>query len=199
MDVRIIAATNKNLPAAVREGKFRADLFYRLAQYAPVLKPIREYSPAQKEELLDNLLRKINNEKYFSQPRTLASDAKKILLNHPWDGNIREMKFRLESICLLSDVTITAEDVSEQLAHGMINSSLPQTVSHNYDASLVSLPEPDMYAEHDIPHDLRKWLDEWESFWIRKALTDSPNIAKAAARLGLKKSTFFSRKTKLGL
>lgn len=193
VDVRIIAATNVDLPRAVREGKFRADLFYRLAQYAPVLKPLREYSREQREGLLDSVLREINNRRYFSHPRVLTAEAKKILLAYPWPGNIREMKYRLESICLLSDMTITKEDVSEQLTL-----EIPIVPSPD-GAGRPSLPDSDSYAERDIPHNLKDWLIGWEKFWIGKALENCKTEADAASRIGMKKSTFSSRKKTLGL
>lgn len=194
--VRIIAATNVDLPSAVRAGKFRADLYYRLAHYSPRLKSIMEYTPAQKEKLLGLLLEKINAKYHSHNPRSLSADAFRLLLNHPWYGNIREMEFRLRSICLLADHLVRAEDVAEQLSampaiegNQAITGALPTKIP----------PTDGISLESEIPENLPSWIESWEKYWIRSATSHYPKIADAASRLGMKKSTFFNRKLKLDL
>lgn len=190
---RIIAATNVDLPAAVRAGRFRADLYYRLAHYSPVLKPVREYTAEQRERLLDILLGKINARHHPHNPRSLSADARRILLNHPWHGNIREMEFRLRSICLLADDLVRGEDVAGQLF------AMPAIEGGASPARPASFGPPSGTSpEEELPHDLTSWLKDWENYWMRSALAHH-SAADAAARLGQKRSTFFSKKQKFGL
>ncbi|HJD98107.1 sigma 54-interacting transcriptional regulator [Mailhella massiliensis] len=178
VDVRIIAATNRDLLKDVKEGRFRCDLYYRLAQYMPRLSPVSAYSENDRSRLLDYLLDSINKEWCMALPRVLSLEARALLLAYAWPGNIREMKFRLTTICLLSDTVITADDASGQL-------------------ELQQEPEA---GEDFIPSDINAWLDEKHAMFIRRALRLSGGSdAKAARMLSLPQSTFISRKKKFGL
>lgn len=99
-DVRIVAATNKNLPEEVSAGNFRMDLFYRLnviSFYLPPLRERREDIP----ELINLFLEKFRTE--FNRPQLHFSEkAQKQLINHAWHGNIREMRNTLERTVALS-------------------------------------------------------------------------------------------------
>lgn len=199
-DVRLIAATNTDLARAIREGRFRSDLYFRLAQYSPQLKPVRHYSPLQKEKLLDYILEDINSRLYPDNKRRLSPEARELLLNHPWYGNIREMKFRLESICLLSEALIKPDDVSEQLEANNIEKFIfsDQSGGENGNLSRI-LPSKDKNEENSIPKDLKAWLNDWEEHWLRLTSHYYPNSVEAAERLGLKKSTFFNKKEKYNI
>ena len=178
VDVRIIAATNRDLLKDVQEGRFRWDLYYRLAQYMPRLSPVSAYSEADRNRLLDELLAAINKEWCTSMPRELSPEARSLLLAYSWPGNIREMRFRLTTICLLADFVITAEDVSSQLESRHMQEE----------------------GEEFIPSDINAWLDEKQATFMRRALKLSGGRdARAAQMLGLPQSTFISRKKKFGL
>ena len=178
VDVRIIAATNRDLLKDVKEGRFRCDLYYRLAQYMPRLSPVSAYSESDRSRLLDYLLDSINKEWCMALPRMLSPEARALLLAYAWPGNIREMRFRLTTICLLSDVVVTAENVREQL----------------------DMQQKSEVGEDFIPSDINAWLDEKHATFIRRALRLSGgNDAKAARMLSLPQSTFISRKKKFGL
>ena len=177
VDVRIIAATNVDLKQAMREGKFRTDLYYRLAQYSPYLKSLREYTDEERRTLLHCLLAKINKESYSLEPRQLTSGAERLLLHSPWPGNIREMWFRLESICLLSGKLVTEADVLEQMG------DTPA------EAAVASLPA----GENGLPHNLDAWLEEQAYSLMNEALRACRTQKEAAMRLGLAPSTFNSR------
>ncbi len=93
VDVRIIAATNRSLTAEVSAGRFREDLFYRLAVAVIALPPLRERN-GDAALLLDCLLDQINRESATEpgfEPKKLSVTARKLLLDHPWPGNVREM------------------------------------------------------------------------------------------------------------
>src|SRR3954463_11623612 len=85
VDVRIVAATNQNLEAAVREGRFRQDLFHRLGQFQLRVPPLRQ-RPEDVVALGEHFLRLKAPQKHFS------SQAITALLTHPWPGNIRELR-----------------------------------------------------------------------------------------------------------
>jgi len=100
-DVRVIAATNVNLLDRVRQGKFRDDLYYRL-NTVPILVPALRERP----EDIYMLFRKFTidfAEKYRGEPIALDQEAKAMLLNYSWPGNIRELRNVAEQLSLLSD------------------------------------------------------------------------------------------------
>jgi DNA-binding NtrC family response regulator len=101
VDVRLIAATNRDLTARVRDGAFREDLFYRLNVLPVSLPPLRERQPADvawlAERLLDELNASIRN-----GPQQITDEAMWTLVHHHWPGNIRELRNVLERILILA-------------------------------------------------------------------------------------------------
>ena len=107
VDVRIIAATNQDLEAAISEGSFREDLFYRLNVIPVHIPPLRE-RPEDVPALAEAFLRKHAGEK----PRFLTADAMRRLALHPWRGNARELENVIERALALSDSdTLGVDDV----------------------------------------------------------------------------------------
>ena len=99
-DVRVIAATNKDLLELVQQGKFREDLYYRLSTV-----PIRVPALHDRKEDIHILFRKFAAdfaEKYKTAPVQLDDEAKNLLINYPWPGNVRELKNIAEQISVLS-------------------------------------------------------------------------------------------------
>jgi transcriptional regulator with PAS, ATPase and Fis domain len=93
VDLRILAATNRTLAAEVAAGRFREDLFYRLAVAVIDLPPLRERE-GKAGLLLDRLLDQVNRESQTEpgyEPKVLSVAARKLLIDHPWPGNVREM------------------------------------------------------------------------------------------------------------
>ncbi|MBL0152792.1 MAG: sigma-54-dependent Fis family transcriptional regulator [Chitinophagaceae bacterium] len=113
-DVRVIAATNKDLLQQVQSGKFREDLYYRLSTV-----PIRVPSLHDRPEDIHLLFRKFAGDfasKYKTVPVQLDDEAKNLLINYPWPGNVRELKNIAEQISVLStDKLITAKDLNKFL------------------------------------------------------------------------------------
>jgi DNA-binding NtrC family response regulator len=100
-DVRVIAATNKDLLQLVQQGKFREDLYYRLSTV-----PIRVPALRDRKEDIHLLFRKFAGDfadKYKTAPVQLDEEAKQLLINYPWPGNIRELKNIAEQISVLSE------------------------------------------------------------------------------------------------
>ena len=101
IDVRIVAATNKNLHEAVKEGAFRQDLYYRLNVIQLMVPPLRERT----EDILPLARHFIAhyNLKFKRQIDGLAPDAEDLLLNHEWPGNVRELRNAIERAMILED------------------------------------------------------------------------------------------------
>jgi two-component system nitrogen regulation response regulator NtrX len=97
VDVRIVAATNKNLEEACDNGSFRKDLFFRLNVIAIHVSALRE-RPDDIEPLLHHFLRESG-----ARPFTLDDDARAYLIEYPWPGNVRELKNLAERIAVLCD------------------------------------------------------------------------------------------------
>ena len=89
-DVRIIAATNEDLPAAIAEKRFRADLYQRLKEYTLHIPPLREC----KEDILPlaDFFRQLANEEFEKQVKGFEAEARKRMLAYTWGGNVRELK-----------------------------------------------------------------------------------------------------------
>jgi two-component system response regulator HydG len=111
VDARIVAATNRNLPAAVREGKFREDLLYRLDVVAialPALRDRREDLP----QLCAHLLAELRGRYPTSPVERVGGEALAVMGRHGWPGNVRELSHVLERLVLLGRrAEITAEDL----------------------------------------------------------------------------------------
>ncbi len=118
VDVRVVAATNRDLEQALRDGSFRPDLYYRLAGVSLHLPPLRERPgdiPAICERILDQAARAFGLE-----PKRLTDEALVLLQRHQWSGNIRELQNELQRILLLGagEDRLGAHLLSAKLLHG---------------------------------------------------------------------------------
>ncbi len=137
VDVRILAATNVDLRQAVRDGKFREDLYYRLNVISIDLPPLR----SRREDiplLVSHFL------KYFAEqnelpPRTLAPDAMRALIDYDWPGNVRELENVIERGVVLSSGPVIGSDLLPGHVTGRSYSS--SLLEHNPDASLFDILE----------------------------------------------------------
>jgi DNA-binding NtrC family response regulator len=157
-DVRIMAATNRDLEKAVAEGAFRADLYYRLDVIRIALPPLRE----RKEDippLIDHFLRKYAAREK-KEIRGLSAEALALLTGHSYPGNVRELENAVErAVVFCEGETIRTED-------------LPK--------SLTVRPETDLPSESDSLEDKVRRLEIRE---IREALQASGGVKSKAARL----------------
>lgn len=113
-DVRVIAATNKDLLELAQAGKFREDLYYRLSTV-----PIRVPALRDRKEDIPLLFRKFSSdfaEKYRTRAVQLSPEAQQLLTNYPWNGNVRELKNIAEQISVLS----TDKELSAEMLHGFL-------------------------------------------------------------------------------
>jgi transcriptional regulator with GAF, ATPase, and Fis domain len=120
VDVRIIAATNRDLALEVVAGRFREDLFYRLAVLILKVPPLRERD-GDLVALIDGLLARINEQSELAKEpgfvrKKLSADARKLLMMEAWPGNIRELENTLRRAIVWADAdSVTAGDIKEAL------------------------------------------------------------------------------------
>lgn len=137
VDVRIVAATNVNLQQAVREGRFREDLFYRLNVICLELPPLR-----QRREDVPLLAQHFLNfyaAENGTEPPSLTPEALRILVDYEWPGNVRELENAMERGVVLSTTrTITPELLPSQLTGSTYSAAL---LAHRPDASLFDVME----------------------------------------------------------
>ena len=137
VDVRIVAATNVNLEQAVKEGRFREDLFYRLNVISLELPPLRN----RKEDiplLAAHYLRYYAEENGFAPPE-LAPEALRIMMDYDWPGNVRELENSMErGVVLCNGTTLTPELLPAQLRGNTYSTTL---LEQRPDASLFDVME----------------------------------------------------------
>jgi DNA-binding NtrC family response regulator len=137
VDVRIIAATNVNLHEAVRAGRFREDLFYRLNVICLELPPLR--SRRQDIPLLAAHFLKLYGEENETGERVLSPETMRVLMDYEWPGNVRELENAMErGVVLSTSKMITPELLPAQLTGNTYSATM---LEHQPDASLFDLME----------------------------------------------------------
>jgi len=139
-NVRVIAATNVNLPEAIEAGKFREDLYYRLNTVPIVITPLRE-----RPEDINLLFRKFARdfaEKYRMPPIVLDEQAKTLLINYRWPGNVRQLKNITEQISIIEK----ERDISAEI----LRNYLPADSSKNLPALFSKTEESSFSNEREI-------------------------------------------------
>ena len=174
VDVRVIAATNKNLHAEVEQGKFREDLYFRLNVVpltAPPLRDRREDIPA----LAEHFLNAYAEENGFL-PKTLSAEARKLLLQYNWPGNIRELKNLVERLSIMvSGDTIYPEDLPA--LDGM---TIPG--------------QPDSFPDFGAGKTLRQVREAVERHYIAEALErHKGNVTRASNALGIERTNLHKK------
>ncbi len=111
VDVRVIAATNKDLREEIRKGNFREDLYHRIGVIVVRVPALREHAE-DIPTLVDHFIRTISAE-YGTRPKAIDPNALAVLRQMPWTGNIRELRNVVERLIILSEDRITARDVKE--------------------------------------------------------------------------------------
>jgi DNA-binding NtrC family response regulator len=113
VDVRLIAATNADLEEAISHGQFRADLYYRINVFSISLPPLRERT-GDVELLAEYFLKKFN-QNFKKEVKSISADAKKLLAQYSWPGNIRELRNVIESAVLLARDTILPQHMPQKI------------------------------------------------------------------------------------
>jgi two-component system nitrogen regulation response regulator NtrX len=180
VDVRVIAATNKNLQEAIRKGEFREDLFYRLNVIPIQLPPLRERG--QDIIALANYYIGIFSAEEGVPTKRFSSAAERCLLAYSWPGNIRELKNIMERLSIM---------VADQIidAH-----HLPDGLSERRDSSGITLPS---WVSVDNFRDARAEFEK--QFIISKLRDNDYNISKTAERIGLERSHLYRKLKSFGI
>ena len=178
VDVRVIAATNKDLSEEIKAGRFREDLYFRLAVVPLRVPPLRECL----EELIslaDAFIASIARN-YGRAAKRLAPDAKDLLLSHDWPGNVRELKNLMERAVILSRGSeITARDLG------------PLASRH------IAEPDPFSFPSFSSLREARDWF---EGIYIQREIrTQNGNMTRVADVLGLDRSNLYKRLKTLGI
>ncbi|MFO8231544.1 MAG: sigma-54 dependent transcriptional regulator [Longimonas sp.] len=180
VDVRVIAATNKNLQEEIEEGNFREDLYHRIGVILIDVPPLRERRgdiPLITEHMADRLAQRNG-----IPPKTLSDDALKALQRYEWRGNVRELHNVLERILILTDGdTVDADDVQRCMG--------PQTSS--------SGPTYDLIHTYDAFSDAR---DQFEKLFIQHKLDEHDwNVSQTAETIGIQRSHLYNKLNKYGI
>jgi two-component system nitrogen regulation response regulator NtrX len=182
VDVRIIAATNKDLHSDVAAGAFREDLFFRLHVIPLVLPPLRDRAD-DIPRLVEHLVRRLSSRNAL-RPFRLSDPGVRALQRHGWPGNVRELANIIERLMIL----YPGADVGEVEVESILASSPPR---------LRTNPSSHVYAGDD-DRPLSDRLDEFERDLIRGALDDGDgSVAEAARRLRTDRANLYRRMRRL--
>ena len=174
-DVRIIAATNRDLRSAIGEGRFREDLFYRLAVFTVTLPPLRDRKgdiPQLTERLLAQINRQFGQEGTGYQHKSISPSAIEFVQRHFWPGNIRQLQNALiqASVLAMGDLLERA-DIEAALAE------MPQNTRNITD--LLDLP---LGGEFNLVEHLK----DIQRRYLRRAMEEAGGVkSKAALLLGM--------------
>ena len=191
VDARVIAATNRDLKAAMKAGQFREDLFYRLHVIPVAVPPLRE----RKEDipqLVDHILRRLRK-RGLDRVRAVSPEAMRCLIDYPWPGNVRELENVLErgAVCSRGAV-LSAADLSEEVREHF----RPRREERSPGPPEAGRDVPSDVAGESVPpltgggerERILKSLDE--NRWHR---------GDAAASLGIDRTTLWRKMKRLGI
>ncbi|MGC9994111.1 MAG: sigma-54 dependent transcriptional regulator [Terriglobia bacterium] len=180
VDVRVIAATNKNLQEEIQKGNFREDLFYRLNVIPFFVPPLRDHAediPALANYFLAEFARA-----YGRRPKHFSDAAQEVILSYRWPGNVRELRNLVERLVIM----VPGERIERR--------HLPPSLSHDHTASgstrtpttgFSSLQEARAAYERD--------------YILRKLEENQGNVTRAAEALGLERSHLYRKMKSLGI
>ena len=175
VDVRLIAATNKDLRAALEQGTFREDLYYRLNVVPIDIPPLREHKE-DIPDLVNHFLLRFTREN-GKEEHEITPEALKLLMDYHWPGNVRQLENTIErAVALSADPVIDVEDIA-------LDSGVPGGAG----LPAALLPEG-------------MTLEQWEDEIIREALRRANgNKSQAARMLGLSRNALRYRLSKIGV
>ena len=179
VDVRVIAATNRSLPEAVKEGRFREDLYYRLNVIQINLPPLRE-RPGDVGDLVLHFTETIGG-----SMRGVSQEAMRALCAYSWPGNIRQLRNMMERTIILSDNDeLQLEDFPDEIRNSVVGAVR--------EPSPASVPAP---PAQQVAHPFSpSSLADFETAHIRAVLEECGGNKKLAAeRLGISRSTLYEK------
>ena len=175
IDVRVIAATNKELEKQIAAGRFREDLFYRLNVVPVSMPPLRERR-SDVPVLVEHFLAKLTA-RHGRDPMTVTEEALVLLWEFAWPGNVRQLENVIERLVILSDTgVIGADDLPSSMRTFITRGCIPEV------------------RVSDTGVDLNRIVEEFENGLITKALSRTQGNKQAAARLlGLNRTTLVAK------
>jgi two-component system, NtrC family, nitrogen regulation response regulator NtrX len=191
VDVRVLAATNRDLQAAVAAGEFREDLYFRLNVVPLRAPPLRER--ADDVPLLSGAFIELACRENGMKVKTISDEAVALLAGYPWPGNVRELRNVIERLVILSEESIGVDDLPEEI--------LAEVARHRRESAMPStqLPRVELPAEaRALP--LREFRDHMEREYIRIKLDENGwNISRTASLLGIERTNLHKKMRALGL
>jgi two-component system nitrogen regulation response regulator NtrX len=176
VDVRVIAATNKDLEEAIEKGLFREDLYFRLSVVPIRVPPLRE-RPEDVPALVEHFVRQFTADNSVRR-KTFTPGALEALCRHPWRGNVRELKNTVERLLILTD----GEEVRPEHLEGVLRRSEPGSAS------------PDAAAT------LRDFKGSAErAFLVQKLRENRWNISATATAVGTPRSNLYKKLEQYGI
>lgn len=183
VNVRVIAATNKNLEEEVSKGNFREDLYYRINVFTLWIPPLRE----RKEDIplfIDYFMDKYSRQQGITKPEILP-EAMEELIRYSWPGNVRELQNVVQRLLIFANHAITIEDVKNSLYGIQMKSG----------ASKLNLDE--IFRNHLIP--LKEFEEKFRKEYIMLVRKRTKSDAEAAHILGIAPPNFSRLCKKLGI
>jgi sigma-54 specific flagellar transcriptional regulator A len=199
-DVRIIAATHRELEQEIAEGRFREDLYYRLNVFPIEMPPLRE----RLEDiplLINELVTRLEHEQRGSVRLTPAAIA--ALCQYPWSGNVRELSNLMERLIIMFPYGVV--DVRDLPAKYRGDAAMDdyETEDEEFAAETPSLPLEATSTVQRLPNDgldLKEHLSQLEYTLIKQAIDDADGVvAHAAKRLRMRRTTLVEKMRKYGL
>lgn len=186
VDVRIIAATNRDLSQLVKKGDFREDLYYRLNIVdirIPSLRERIEDIPLLIEQFLESY-RKLNQREYL-----ISKELVQLLIEYPWPGNVRELENAIErAVVLCRDERLSIEDFPREIRENRLK-----------DIYIVESEIPDPLKSLTDNQPLPDRIDKFEKQIIIEMLEESEGPAAAARKLGITRQSLLYKMNKYGI
>ena len=181
VDVRVLAATNKDLEAEIRGERFREDLYFRLAVIPLVVPPLRqrrEDIPLLAAHFIDQFARELGR-----RPKTFDDEAMATLQAYAWPGNVRELRNLMERLMIMVSGDLIRRD------------DLPPEIRHRARAGV----DPEEAANGDFDS-LREAREAFEANYIRRQLEDCQgNVTRTAEALGIERSHLYRKLKAYGI
>jgi len=192
IDIRLIAATNRDLPAEVEEGRFRSDLFYRLNVVNLTLPPLRDRTediPEIAQSYVDHFRARMG-----SDVERMSVPAQRALLRHPWPGNVRELANAVERAVIMAvGAEIELEDLPTDLQE--LGPERPSSI----DAHATAEPDP-AWLDRTWTEVRRSVIEEAEMRYLRGLLAASQGrVGETAKRAGMDPRSLHQKMRKYGL
>lgn len=178
IDVRVIAATNKDLLKEIEDNNFRKDLYYRLCVIPIEIPPLRERLD-DVQQLAEHFMDTFNRK--YSMTKKLSPKAVEVLKNYDWPGNVRELENIIERLIVITKSNLIDEDVVSPVVCGRLSSHKEE---EKQTGQVTTLKDA---------------VQKIEKQMIEEALNDTGSSYKAAEKLGIDQSTIFRKAKKLGI